>query len=305
MSPPLVSVGIPAYDRPAELERAVRSALAQDLRNLEVLVSDDASPDPAVAATGERLAAEDPRVRFVRQPANLGHAANYRWVAEHARGEYFMWLSDDDRIDPRYVGRCLEVLRSDPATRLVCGLARYHRGAENVVDERRTDLVARRPGARVARYFSRVNMNGPLFGLSLRSDRLAVPFAEVAGGDWLVVAGHAALGAVRTLPDVHVHRSMGGLGSDPERLARSFGFEGWLARHHHVWVAAHLWREIAAGRGAFARLGRTPRLCTATLSAIAILVRFPVVDALRGLGLQPLERQAIAFVRRRDAENAR
>jgi glycosyltransferase involved in cell wall biosynthesis len=292
---PLLSVGIPAYNRPEGLERAVRSVLGQTLSDLEVVVSDDASPDAEVARAGERLALDDARVRFVRQPRNLGHVGNYRWVLEAARGRFFMWLSDDDWLDSDYTIRCLHELRSDPRRRLVCGQARYYSDGAPVADERPIDLAARRPGARVVGYYARVNMNGPLFGVARRADLLEIPFHEVVGGDWLLVAAIAARGEVRTLPSVRVHRSMDGLGADEERLARSFGLSGPMARWHHVWVARNIWREIAVGG-----IGRWPaRLFTATLSALIVLVRYPGVHLLRAAGLGGLEERVVGWARTR------
>jgi hypothetical protein len=292
---PLLSVGIPAYNRPEGLERAVRSVLGQTLRDLEVVVSDDASPDAEVASAGERLALDDARVRFVRQPRNLGHVRNYRWVLEAARGRFFMWLSDDDWLDSDYTIRCLDELRFDPRRRLVCGRARYYSGGAPVADERRIDLAARRPGVRVVGYYARVNMNGPLFGVAHRADLLQIPFREVVGGDWLLVAAMAARGEIRTLPSVRVHRSMDGLGADEERLARSFGLTGPWAHFHHVWVAGNVWREIATGE-----IGRlSARLFTATVSALIVLVRYPGVHLLRAAGLGWLEERAVVWARTR------
>ena len=297
---PLLSVGIPAYDRPAGLERAARSVLAQDLGDLELLISDDASPDPAVAEVGERLARADERVRFTRQPRNLGHAGNYRWVLGAAEAEHFMWLSDDDWLDAGYARRCLDVLLSDRAAVLVWGLARYYEGGQHVVDERPIDLTSARPAARVVRYFWRVSMNGPLFGVVRRRDLDAAPFRDVVGGDWFVIAALAARGKVCTLGDVHVHRSFTGLGSDPERLARSFGLRGLRARHHHVWVAADVVRRVGWADPAFARLGATGRLVAALLSGLAVILRFPGLRLARALGLGGLERRAIAWARAGD-----
>src|SRR3954447_17454687 len=126
---PLVSVGIPTYNRAATLERAVRSVLAQTYPNVEVVVSDDASPDDTMSML-ERVAAEDARLRFERNDRNLGHAGNFRRVMERASGEYFMWLSDDDYVDPGYVEACLAALRADPSLVLVGGQGRYYRDGE-------------------------------------------------------------------------------------------------------------------------------------------------------------------------------
>jgi hypothetical protein len=128
-----------------------------------------------------------------------------------------------------------------------------------------------------------------------RTDLLQVHFPDVVGGDWLLVGGLAALGEIRTLPDVNVHRSMDGLGADPRRLAESFGLTGPLARWHHVLVAGKVWHELLRpGRGEL-----SARVVTATLSALALLVRYPVVDLLRIGGLGPLERRLIARARKR------
>ena len=55
-TPLLMTVGIPTFNRPAELERAARTALAQDYESLEVLISDNGSSDPEVRRVGERRA---------------------------------------------------------------------------------------------------------------------------------------------------------------------------------------------------------------------------------------------------------
>jgi hypothetical protein len=299
---PLVSIGIPTYNRSASLRRAIRSALEQDHAPLEVVVSDDASPDGTAAAV-HALAAEDPRVRLLVQPVNVGHARNFQAVLDAARGEYFMWLSDDDWLDPAYVSRCLAALREHGDV-LVCGLARYHAGGRHAVDERPTDLLSPRPGARVLAYFARVNVNGALFGVARRADVAEVGFADAVGGDWRLVAGLAARGRVRTLRDVHIHRSLEGLSADAERLARSFGMTGLRARQHHVVLAGRLAAEIASGSAPFGSLGRSERAVVAPLVAVLIVARFPglvLVRRLLGrLGLERVEPWVTAWVRRRD-----
>ena len=291
---PLVSVGIPAYNRPGLLEHAARSVLDQTVHNLEVIISDDASPDDEVSRVGERLAAADPRVRFIRQSRNLGHDRNFQQVLELAEGRYFMWLSDDDRLDPMYVAHCLAVLESDPSVAIAWGRARYYRDGAHVIDERTMNLQARRPGLRVIAYFASVNVNGPLFGLMRRRELLAAGgFPEVPAGDWLLVARMAARGRVLTLPEVHIHRSMAGLGSREEELARSFGLSGGWARHHHFWVARHLLGALPVPPPA------------AALSSLLVLLRFPGVALLRRAGLAGLEPYVAEWLRARDLRGSR
>jgi glycosyltransferase involved in cell wall biosynthesis len=282
---PLVSIGIPAYNRPTELERAVRSAIDQDYPRIEVLISDDASPDSSVATLGKRLESGSDRVRFVRQPVNLGHDRNYQWVLEAVQGDYFMWLSDDDWLDPTYVSSCVRALQDEPGTVLVCGRAHCYSdgGVNRVLSERPTNLTSGRAGLRLVSYFGSVSLNGPLFGVARRGDVLEIGFPDVVGGDWLLVAGLAARGRIRTLPDVHIHRSLTGLGSDPDRLAEAFGMRGFVARNHHVLLAGRVFGAIVMGRLGTPLTGRVARLTVGAVAAAEVLIRFPGFRLVRDL----------------------
>jgi glycosyltransferase involved in cell wall biosynthesis len=300
---PLVTIAIPTYNRPVALTRATQSALAQSYRHLEVLISDDASSARELPELLAALSAQDDRIRAVRQPRNLGHAGNYDWLLHAARGEYFMWLADDDWIDRSYVERCLAELQADPRAGLVCGVARYYRDGRQMAVERATDLRSSRPGLRVAQYFTRVTMNGALFGVARRQELAAIGFPPHVGGDWLLVGAMAGRARIRTLTDVHIHRSASGLGADGEALARSFGLQGMRARRHHLFFVTRIAREIIIGPPLFPRISLPGRLAVAGLAMTSILVRFTLADAVRSLlGPQAsgrIERMIAAWLRRR------
>lgn len=98
---PFVSVLIPAYNArffPAALE----SALAQDYRNLEIIVCDDSMGD-AIEASTRRV--QDGRLRYLRNSSNLGFAGNFSHCLALARGEYIKFLNDDDLLHPACVRR--------------------------------------------------------------------------------------------------------------------------------------------------------------------------------------------------------
>ena len=93
---PEVTVVVIGYNDRANLPRAIRSVQRQTLRHLEILVVDDASTDGS-AEVAEKVAAEDPRVRVIRLPANSGGCSAPRNAGiDAARAPYVMFLDSDD-----------------------------------------------------------------------------------------------------------------------------------------------------------------------------------------------------------------
>src|SRR5688572_28904267 len=137
---PLVTIGIPTYRRPKLLERAIRSALGQDCSDLEVVVSDNASGDETPNVV---RGIDDARLRLIEQPTNVGPAANFLAVLEAARGEHFVWLGDDDWLDPTFVSRCLALLDDDVA--VVGGVAKNYRAGVLEGESKPMDLVGDDP----------------------------------------------------------------------------------------------------------------------------------------------------------------
>ena len=141
---PKVSIGIPTYNRADLLRRSIESALGQDYPNIEVLISDNASTDNTPDICWFYLNTCGSRIKYVRQPVNLGATANFSKVLEMASGEFFMWLGDDDWIDTSYVRSCVQELLSDPTLALVSGSPQYYRSGVPVFDGRWFNLLDRK-----------------------------------------------------------------------------------------------------------------------------------------------------------------
>ena len=100
---PLVSVGIPTYNRPDGLRRTLECITGQTYQNLEIIVSDNCSPGPDNETVIWEFMARDRRIQYYRQGENKGLIFNFKFVLEKATGEYFMWAADDDIWDPPYI----------------------------------------------------------------------------------------------------------------------------------------------------------------------------------------------------------
>ena len=99
----LVSVGLPTYNRPESLKRALDITTSQTYTDLEIIVSDNASPDVRVREVVEEFSCRDSRIKYYRQDQNVGVLANAEFVLRKSQGEYFTWFSDDDWRSPEFI----------------------------------------------------------------------------------------------------------------------------------------------------------------------------------------------------------
>ena len=110
---PRLTVGLPVYNGERYVAEALDSLLGQSFTDFELIISDNASTD-ATAEICRRYAASDPRVRYVRQPRNIGCNPNHNFLVGQARGEYFKWGAHDDLYGPDLLARCVAALDKYP-----------------------------------------------------------------------------------------------------------------------------------------------------------------------------------------------
>lgn len=94
---PLVSIVIPVYNGANYLAEAIDSALAQTYPNIEILVINDGSKDDG--ATRNIALGYGDRIRYFEKE-NGGVATALNLGIEKMKGEYFSWLSHDDKYLP-------------------------------------------------------------------------------------------------------------------------------------------------------------------------------------------------------------
>ena len=116
--PPRVSVYIPAYNAGATLARAIESALAQTLTDIEVCICDDGSTDETSSVLQSYQ--HNPRVRWTRQE-NAGIAEASRKAVDLCRGEFILQLDADDELYSDAAQALLDEITKDPTCSLVYG----------------------------------------------------------------------------------------------------------------------------------------------------------------------------------------
>ena len=132
---PLVSVGIPTYNRPESLRRTLECITTQTYTNLEIIVSDNCSAGDSTESLVQEYIKKDNRIFFYKQSENKGPVFNFKFVLSKSKGKYFMWAADDDKWSNYFIEKIMRVFQSDEKKYVaVATEARYMDGNLNNYD---------------------------------------------------------------------------------------------------------------------------------------------------------------------------
>ncbi len=110
---PKLSIGVPVYNGERFLPALFETLTTQTFRDFEIVISDNASTDQTPIICAE-WAKRDPRIRYHRNPRNLGACANFNKVFELSEAPLFKWAACDDSYGPTYLEACVRIMDSDP-----------------------------------------------------------------------------------------------------------------------------------------------------------------------------------------------
>ena len=138
LTPPLVTIGLTAYNSADTIERALRSALTQTWRPIEVVAVDDCSTD-GTSDILDRLAERHPELRVFGNAVNGGVAVSRNRILAEARGEFVAFFDDDDESLPERIAlqwaRIVDYEREFASgARVICHTARrmIYSGSESI-----------------------------------------------------------------------------------------------------------------------------------------------------------------------------
>lgn len=271
-----LTVLLPTYNRAGSLPRTIESVLAQTRSDFELLISDNASEDNTEAVCRQYVQ-RDARVRYFRQPRNLGPIGNFNWLLAQPETEFVLMLADDDWLDADYLACCLAIIERDPALSIVTGATRYFEGDGYPDLVLNTNLTHPSGGRRVLRYLRHSWSSAAFYGL-LRNSMVkdALPIPNVMGADWLFVSALSFSGRVLTTTDTHLNRTRGGTSANFQRIAEVSMLSSRAARNPHLAIAFNQFRDIAFSSASYVRLGRTRRFVLGLAGAGAIVAGHPL-----------------------------
>lgn len=168
---PLVSVVIPTYNRPALVHEAIASALRQTYQNFEILVRDNASTDETRKVV---QSFSDPRIRYHRQPENVGPTENVISGCREARGDYIANLHDDDIWEPDFLEKLVPPLEQNSDAAIAFS-DHYIIDADGKIDPARTH----RNTHRWKRHLLKPGLHCPLHRIALVDKSIPLSMAAV------------------------------------------------------------------------------------------------------------------------------
>ena len=270
---PLVSIGLVAYNRENWIGRAIDSVLSQHYQNIELIISNDCSTDQTHNVCTE-YAQKDKRIRYYNQQKNLGMTQNFVFVQKQAKGEFFMWLSDDDWLEKDYVSECLNALKENSDYSLVCGKTKFYKDDILLEKEDVLNITNCNAKERVLNYYKAVKSNVVLYGLMPIEIIKEAEYKNTFGADLLLSAQVVFMGKVKTLENTFFNYSEGGISNSSEKLAQYYGFTKRQSRFpYRVLVREAFW-DILMHSKVYHRISLLTRLVFAFRAAFILRERF-------------------------------
>jgi glycosyltransferase involved in cell wall biosynthesis len=239
---PLLSIGVPTYNGAKRIHKAMHSIWNSGYPNLEVIICDNCSTDNTQQIC-EQEAREHPEVRYYRHKENLGILRNFEFALAQATGQYFMWVADDDIIEPGVLTKYVDFLESNREYSLVSGKIRYWVGdLFSHFEEKNFEHES--PTRRYVQYYLWVRWGGLFHGLMRCDLAQKVPTRMVYGNDWHYVATMAYLGKIKTFDYVGYNKHLGGSSGNWAKYAKSLGEPFWVGRFPMAKIAIDAFLEL-------------------------------------------------------------
>lgn len=208
-SQPRLSVGLPVYNGDRFLEKALDSILSQTFTDFELIISDNASTDRTQEIC-QAYALKDHRIKYHRNPQNIGGHNNFNRVFELAQAEYFKWIAHDDLCDSTLIEKCVNILDQNPAVVLCYSKAKLIDEHEIILDKNcdeeplRTDSP--KPSVRLRNLiidsFAKPHRCLQLFGVMRRSAlEKTTLLGNYPGADKVLLVKMALLGKYSEIPE--------------------------------------------------------------------------------------------------------
>lgn len=260
-----MSIGIPTYNRNVGIKKTLESIWMQAYPNLEIIISDNHSTDNTNEII-EGIKQDHPEIKYWRQETNIGMIPNFEFVLRQASGRYFMWVADDDNLEPRIIHKYVAFLEEHPAYSLVSGEIKYWLNNAADFNEHGFTFEQNSPGLRAVSYYFKVVYGGMIHGMMRRDLTKHVPFHPVIGSDYHFVANLAYLGKIKNFEFVGYNKTFGGMSKSFKQYAEAMGESDFAKNFPHLKMACDAFAEVWSRSPVYSPMHSLPKLLLAVSS---------------------------------------
>ncbi|WP_247996566.1 glycosyltransferase [Brucella tritici] len=126
----MISLIITTYNHASYIRETLDSVIMQNIDNLEVIVVDDGSRDETLEIAREF---ERPEFKIISK-SNGGPSSALNYGISHVNGDFIVFLSGDDRLEPNSIEQRVSILRSGRAD-IVSSIPRWIDGDSNLLPD--------------------------------------------------------------------------------------------------------------------------------------------------------------------------
>jgi glycosyltransferase involved in cell wall biosynthesis len=273
MMAPRVTIGVPVYNGEKYLDECLNSLATQSYSDLEIVICDNASTDRTQQIC-EDYASRDSRIRYIRNPVNIGLGRNFRRVLELARGEYFKAAAADDVCAKEFIEQCVAALDRNPSAILAYPLTCIIDDHGNRVKESSDgiNVTADSPRARFIHIIQNIRLCNALYGV-VRTDilRRTAWLPEYRSADSVLLSELSLYGKFHELPEHLFFRRFHA--GDTSQMSMSGKISEYLKprSNQSIGMICVAWRRLL---DSFRAVLRAPLLIGERLKLLAWLGRF-------------------------------
>jgi glycosyltransferase involved in cell wall biosynthesis len=242
---PLVTIGIPTYNRLEGLRYMLECSISQTYTNLEIIVSDNCSEGDEIEKLVRSLMQKDPRIKYFKQPKNIGSFNNYKFLLAQASGEYFAWACDDDGRKPQFIEACIQEFDRLKTPLIVNSYSqRVDRHSDRIVAlDKGCNTIGMSACQRYIKYISTIYTEQAAitdinYGVMKRSALVAAMqgMPNIAGWDHVLIARLALDGEFYTIPTVMMESGASGLSANHANVIKTQQVSEKKSATMPVWV---------------------------------------------------------------------
>jgi len=197
---PLVSVGMPTYNRSESLVNAIECIVNQTYKNLEIIISDNASTSKEIENIVKRYMKHDKRIFYTKQKINLGAEKNFQYIINKASGKYFLMAADDDVRSLDFIEKNIIFLENNADYVASTSPSKFEHGRFNECVMGDGSIECFDKYDRVNIFLNRWHANARFYSLVRRDEiQKAYTVNNFLGGDWMVVLRLLMLGKYKRI----------------------------------------------------------------------------------------------------------